>query len=104
MDGLIVNAISSIATTVNKFCTDLRLLASLKELEEPFEKKQIGSSAMPYKRNPMRSERCCSLARHLLSLTASPLHTAANQWLERTLDDTANRRIVIGEAFLTADV
>ena len=104
VDGLIVNAVASIATTVNKFCTDLRLLASLKELEEPFEKKQIGSSAMPYKRNPMRSERCCSLARHLMTLPASPQHTAANQWFERTLDDSANRRIVLAEAFLTADV
>ena len=104
IDSIIINAVAGIGSTVNKFCTDLRLLASLKELEEPFGAKQIGSSAMPYKRNPMRSERCCSLARHLISLIASPLHTHANQWFERTLDDSANRRIVLAEAFLTADI
>lgn len=104
LDSIIVNAVAGIGSTVNKFCTDLRLLASMKELEEPFEKNQIGSSAMPYKRNPMRSERCCSLARHLMSLTASPLHTHSNHWFERTLDDSANRRIVLAEAFLTADI
>jgi len=104
VDALIVNALSGIGSTVTKFCTDLRLLANLKEMEEPFGKNQIGSSAMPYKRNPMRSERCCSLARHLIGLVASPAHTAAGQWLERSLDDTANRRIVIAEAFLTADI
>ncbi|KAL5250835.1 hypothetical protein ACHWQZ_G016543 [Mnemiopsis leidyi] len=104
MDSIIINAVAGIGSTINKFCTDLRLLASLKEIEEPFAQKQIGSSAMPYKRNPMRSERCCSLARHLMGLTASPAHTHANQWFERTLDDSANRRIVIAEAFLTADI
>ena len=104
MDSIIISAVAGIGSTVNKFCTDLRLLASLKELEEPFAQKQIGSSAMPYKRNPMRSERCCSLARHLLSLPSSPAHTHANQWFERTLDDSANRRIVLAEAFLTADI
>eukprot|EP00116_Pleurobrachia_bachei_P004002 sb/3464264/ len=104
IDAMILNAVAGIGTSVNKFCTDLRLLASLKELEEPFEKNQIGSSAMPYKRNPMRSERCCSLARHLLSLPLSAAHTHANQWFERTLDDSANRRVVIAEAFLTADI
>ena len=104
VDSSIINTVAGIGSTINKFCSDVRLLASMKELEEPFEKSQIGSSAMPYKRNPMRSERCCSLARHLIGLAASPMHTHANQWFERTLDDSANRRIVIAEAFLTADI
>lgn len=104
IDSIVINAVAGVGSTINKFCTDVRLLASLKELEEPFAQKQIGSSAMPYKRNPMRSERCCSLARHLMSLTASPMNTHANQWFERTLDDSANRRVVLAEAFLTADI
>ncbi|GCB76745.1 hypothetical protein scyTo_0017501 [Scyliorhinus torazame] len=102
IDSLAV--LSSLGATVHKLCTDIRLLANLKEMEEPFEKDQIGSSAMPYKRNPMRSERCCSLARHLMVLLLDPLQTASVQWFERTLDDSANRRICLAESFLTADI
>jgi len=103
IDTLIVNTLASIAQSAHKMSNDIRLLANLKELEEPFEKSQIGSSAMAYKRNPMRCERATGLARLVLSLASSPAMTASEQWLERTLDDSANKRIAIAEAFLATD-
>ncbi len=103
IDSLIVNTLAAIAQSAHKMCNDIRLLANLKEMEEPFEKSQIGSSAMAYKRNPMRCERVTALSRLLISLSSSPQMTAAEQWLERTLDDSANRRVVLPEAFLAAD-
>jgi len=103
IDALVVNTLASIAQSAHKMCNDIRLLANLKEIEEPFEKTQIGSSAMAYKRNPMRCERATSLSRLVLSLASSPQMTASEQWLERSLDDSANRRVVIPEAFLAVD-
>ncbi|HUV64078.1 MAG TPA: adenylosuccinate lyase [Sedimentisphaerales bacterium] len=103
IDALAVNALACVAQSAHKMCNDVRLLANLKEIEEPFEESQIGSSAMPYKRNPMRCERATSLSRLVLSLASSPPMTASEQWLERTLDDSANRRVVIPEAFLAVD-
>lgn len=103
IDTLVVNTLASVAQSAHKMCNDIRLLANLKEIEEPFGKNQIGSSAMAYKRNPMRCERATGLARLVLSLATSPAMTASEQWLERTLDDSANRRVVIAEAFLAVD-
>ncbi|MFW5996689.1 MAG: adenylosuccinate lyase [Verrucomicrobiota bacterium] len=103
-DYQILSLLSGIAQTASKAATDIRLLAHRKEVEEPFGKSQVGSSAMAYKRNPMRCERVCSLARYVISLTANPANTHANQWLERTLDDSANRRLSLPEAFLGTEV
>jgi adenylosuccinate lyase len=102
-DYAFLATLAGIATSTSKFANDMRLLAHLKEIEEPFEKEQIGSSAMAYKRNPMRSERINALARHVLALSMDPAMTAATQWLERSLDDSANRRIAIPEAYLATD-
>lgn len=103
LDFRVLQVLSSIAQSAHKFATDLRLLAHRRELEEPFESKQIGSSAMPWKRNPMRSERICALSRFVIEALGNAAHTAANQWLERTLDDSANRRLAIAESFLATD-
>jgi len=103
VDAQVVDTLSGIAQSAHKAATDLRILAHRKEIEEPFEKDQIGSSAMAYKRNPMRSERICSLARFVMSLQSSASATMATQWMERTLDDSANRRLVLPQAFLAID-
>ena len=103
LDSRVLNVLSSIAQSASKFANDMRLLQHEKELEEPFEKSQIGSSAMAYKRNPMRSERINSLSRHVIVLSHDPAITAATQWLERTLDDSANKRICVPESFLAVD-
>ena len=103
VDANVLATLSGIAQSASKFATDVRLLCHLKEIEEPFEKDQIGSSAMPYKRNPMRCERICSLARYVIADAQNPAITSASQWFERTLDDSANKRISIPEAFLAVN-
>jgi adenylosuccinate lyase len=103
LDYDVLSALGGLAISAAKFATDMRLLAHEREVEEPFEKHQIGSSAMAYKRNPMRSERICSIARFVTSLVDSAAQTAMNQWLERTLDDSANRRLILPESFLATD-
>ncbi len=103
LDYNVLSTLSGIAQSASKFATDLRLLCHLKEVEEPFEKHQIGSSAMPYKRNPMRCERICSLARYVMSDVMNGAVTASSQWFERTLDDSANKRLSIPEGFLAVD-
>ena len=103
IDYTVLSALAAIAQSAHKFSNDIRLLQHLKEIEEPFEKNQIGSSAMAYKRNPMRSERIASLARYVIADALNPAMTAAEQWFERTLDDSANKRISVPEAFLAVD-
>lgn len=103
VDAQVLNTLGGIAQSASKFANDLRILQNFKEMEEPFEAHQIGSSAMPYKRNPMRCERICALARYVIVDTLNPAFTAATQWFERTLDDSANKRISIAEGFLAVD-
>ena len=103
VDAAVVSSLAGIAASVHRFCNDIRLLAGMKQIEEPFEEEQVGSSAMAYKRNPMRCERATGLARFVISLSTSPLQTAAEQWFERTLDDSSNKRLAIPEPFLAID-
>ncbi len=103
VDQALQNTLAGVAASISKLGHDWRLLAHLREVEEPWESEQIGSSAMPYKRNPMRAERICALARHVITLGLDPAFTAATQWMERTLDDSANRRLSIPDAYLTLD-
>ena len=103
VDYMVLSALAGLAQSAMKMATDIRLLANFKEMEEPFEKNQIGSSAMPYKRNPMRCERICSIARYLMIDVLNPAMTTGTQWFERTLDDSANKRIAMAEGFLAAD-
>lgn len=103
VDAAIINSLAGAAASVHRICNDVRLLAGMKQIEEPFEEEQIGSSAMAYKRNPMRCERATGLSRFVISVANSPLATAAEQWFERTLDDSANRRLSLPEPFLALD-
>ena len=103
VDQALLATLAGVAASASKMAHDIRLLAHLREIEEPFEQEQVGSSAMPYKRNPMRSERICALARHVIALAADPAHTAATQWLERTLDDSANKRLAVPDAYMATD-
>jgi adenylosuccinate lyase len=103
VDAQVVSSLAGVAASVHKFCNDVRILAGLKQIEEPFEEEQVGSSAMAYKRNPMRCERATGLARFVISLSTSPLQTAAEQWFERTLDDSSNKRLTVPEPFLATD-
>jgi adenylosuccinate lyase len=103
VDAAIVASLGGCAASVHKFCNDIRLLAGMKQIEEPFEQEQVGSSAMAYKRNPMRCERATGLSRFVISLVTSAMQTAAEQWFERTLDDSSNKRLTIAEAFLALD-
>ena len=103
LDTRVVNVLAGIAASAHKFSNDIRLLQHLKEIEEPFEKNQIGSSAMAYKRNPMRSERIASLSRYVMADVTNTMFTSACQWFERTLDDSANKRISVPEGFLATD-
>jgi adenylosuccinate lyase len=104
VDSQVIDTLGGLAQSAHKTGSDLRLLQSRKEIEEPIEKHQIGSSAMAYKRNPMRAERMCGLARFVMSLSSSAAQTTATQWMERTLDDSANRRLTIPQAFLAPDI
>ncbi|HYE21220.1 MAG TPA: adenylosuccinate lyase [Tepidisphaeraceae bacterium] len=103
IDAQIVSDLAGVAASVHRFANDVRLLAGMKQIEEPFEAEQVGSSAMAYKRNPMRCERATGLARFVISLASSPLQTAAEQWFERTLDDSSNKRLTVPEPFLAID-
>ena len=103
VDYQVLSALSGVAQSASKFASDIRILASFKEIEEPFETQQVGSSAMPYKRNPMRCERISSLSRYIITAAMNPALTAASQWFERTLDDSANKRIAVAESFLATD-